>query len=68
MSNQAGPSRSGVPPSRTLWTVVAVLGGLAFALTALLGAPGLVYVIVAVCLGAAYSPVAVLTRQDQQPR
>lgn len=45
-----------------LWTMIAVLAGVAFAIEAIVGVPGIVYASTAVVVGAAYTIVTSLTR------
>jgi drug/metabolite transporter (DMT)-like permease len=48
---------------RNLWAAWAVIVGAAFAVTAIAGAKGIVYVIVAIVAAAGYSAIHALTRR-----
>jgi Flp pilus assembly protein TadB len=58
MNSEPRRKRSPVP-----YVAVAMTAGVAFAIVALLNAPGIAYVIVAIVVGLCYSLVAMITRR-----
>jgi hypothetical protein len=58
MNSEPSQKRSSAP-----WVAVSMTTGVAFAIVALLNAPGIAYVIVAILAGFAYSLVTMINRR-----
>jgi hypothetical protein len=58
MNGEPRQKRSSVP-----WVAVSMTAGVAFAIVALLNAPGIAYVIVAILAGFGYSLVSMINRR-----
>jgi hypothetical protein len=64
--NNGGAGMNGEPTRRRSsvpWVAVSMTAGAAFAIVALLNAPGIAYVIVAILAGLAYSLVTMVNRR-----